>query len=134
MPGCSNISNIFSQEIPNIYFHQDFLNINCRISGDLIGYHMSNLLYIWGNLDMRTRPLIFAVIKWALELDLLENVQQQKFNEITLYLMVIFYLQNQHKILPPLDKLKYLAGNVYLLDRIKRVCTNIVALIPLIHS
>ena len=109
MPGCSNISNIFSQEIPNICFHQDFLNIDCRISGDIIGYHMSNLLYIWGHLDMRTRPLVFAVIKWASELDLLENL---KFNEITLHLMVIFYLQYQHKILPPLDKLRYLAGKV----------------------
>ena len=71
---------------------------------------MAGLLYLWGSIDERVAPLIFAVRKWAREHKLVEDVRPtQKFTNFPLTLMVIFYLQSKHKILPSMSKLRQLA-------------------------
>ena len=111
MPGCQNVNNVFNAKVPIIQYNQEFLNVECDISTASSGYHMSNLLYIWGNLDDRVRPLVFAVRKWASEMGLVPKQRPTTFfTNFPITLMVIFYLQFKHNILPPLDKLKSMAG------------------------
>ena len=111
VPGCQNVENIFHARVPIIKFEQDFMNIDCDLSANSSGYHMSNLLYIWGHLDWRVRPLVFAIRKWAYEQDLIgQSRPTQLFTNFPLTLLVIFYLQFKHQILPPFKQLKLLAG------------------------
>ena len=111
IPGCQNVNNVFNAKVPIIQYNQEFLNVECDISTASSGYHMSTLLYIWGHLDDRVRPLVFAVRKWASEMGLVPKQRPTTFfTNFPLTLMVIFYLQFEHNILPPLDKLKSMAG------------------------
>ena len=72
---------------------------------------MSELLYIYGELDPRVRPLVFFIRQWAKEHSLIESLRPtEKFTNFTLTLMVIFFLQNRYQMLPPVAKLQSLAG------------------------
>ena len=113
-PGCQNVNNIFGARVPIIKFNQDFMGLDCDVSAKSSGYHMSNLLYIWGNLDWRVRPLMFAVRKWADEQNLIGSSRPTTlFTNFPMTLLVIFYLQ-ENKILPSFSRLKSLAGKCIL--------------------
>ncbi len=67
---------------------------------------MSELLYLYGELDPRVRPLVFAVRRWAREHGLIEDARPTSFfTNFTLTLLVVFFLQARHKMLPPFAKL-----------------------------
>ncbi len=71
---------------------------------------MSELLYLYGELDPRVRPLVFAVRKWAREHGLIEDARPTSFfTNFTLTLLVIFFLQVRHSILPSYSELIRLA-------------------------
>lgn len=73
-------------------------------------YYMSELLYMYGEIDWRVRPLIFTIRKWAQCLKLTtKNIPGPWITNFSLSLMVLFFLQ-QKKILPPLNLLKSYAS------------------------
>ena len=72
---------------------------------------MSEMLYVYGELDPRVRPLVFAVRQWARHCSLVEDPRPTPFlTNFTVSLLVLFYLQAEHKILPPFDTLRKAAG------------------------
>merc|ERR1739838_101591 len=67
-PGCSQVRKILHARVPIIKYHQNFMNLECDLSmGSRSGYYMSELLYLYGCMDDRVRPLIFAIRRWAQE-------------------------------------------------------------------
>lgn len=74
------------------------------------GYHMSEILYLYGELDARVRPLVFFIRRWAKAMNIIEEVRPTlKPTNFTITLMVLFFLQ-QKKMLPPFELLKRSAG------------------------
>ena len=73
---------------------------------------MSELLYMYGELDNRVRPLIFTIRLWAKEQGLVVDQRPTPYlTNFMLTLMAIFFLQNHYKILPPLNELRRLADS-----------------------
>lgn len=71
---------------------------------------MSELLYLYGELDNRVRPLIFAIRNWAKEQQLVQDERPTVFfTNFEITLMVIFFLQSEYGMLPSLKKLCELA-------------------------
>ena len=89
------------------------MGLECDLSFSASGYYMSELLYMYGGLDHRVRPLVFTIRKWAKEQCLVQSARPTTFlTNFTITLMVIFFLQNQYKMLPPFMDLKKLADPV----------------------
>ena len=110
LPGCKVDDQIFNARVPIIKYRQHFLDLDCDLSCSESGYHASSLLYLWGHTDSRVRPLVCAVRKWAKEHKLVTDERPtQNLTNFPLTLMVIFYLQHVHGILPTLEKLKEMA-------------------------
>lgn len=85
-----------------IYFHV------CRS-----GVHMSDFLYIMGELDDRVRPLVFVVRKWAKEVGLTNTSPGRWMTNFSLTLLVLAFLQkppSSPPVLPSLNTLVKLAG------------------------
>ena len=61
LPGCRVSSQVYNARVPIIKFKHEFLNLECDLSNQASGFDMSGLLYTWGHLDDRVRPLVFAI-------------------------------------------------------------------------
>ena len=71
---------------------------------------MSEILYLYGELDARVRPLVFLLRRWAKAMNIVEEVRPTlKPTNFIITLMVLFFLQ-QKKMLPPFELLKRSAG------------------------
>jgi poly(A) RNA polymerase len=67
---------------------------------------MSELLYLYGEVDSRFRPLIFTVRQWAKEALLTSDHPGQQITNFSLTLLVIYFLQTRAPpILPTLGSL-----------------------------
>ncbi len=112
LPGCQNIRHVRHARVPIVKYEQQLLGVECDLSvGSASGYHMSELLYLYGELDPRVRPLVFVVRKWAREHGLTEEARPTSFfTNFTLTSLVLFFLQAKHKMLPPFADLRHLAG------------------------
>ncbi|XP_058810123.1 poly(A) RNA polymerase, mitochondrial [Phymastichus coffea] len=107
LPGISNMRKVLEARVPIIKFHHTLTGIECDLSmTNMSAYYMSELLYIYGEIDNRVKPLIFTVRKWAESVQLTNKmVPGQCITNFSLSLMVIFFLQ-QKKILPTINLLK----------------------------
>ena len=71
---------------------------------------MSELLYLFGEIDERFRPLVATVRYWASETGLTRSVPGHTITNFTLTLLTICYLQRLHvPILPTLEEMTKLA-------------------------
>ncbi|XP_046741864.1 poly(A) RNA polymerase, mitochondrial isoform X2 [Diprion similis] len=105
LPGISNVRKILQAHVPIIKFNQTLTNLECDLSmSNTTGIYMSELLYLYGEIDWRVRPLIFTVRIWAKYTQLTNNSPGCWITNFSLTLLVLFYLQ-QKKILPSLQKL-----------------------------
>ena len=112
LPGCQNVQNISHARVPIIKYCQELVGLECDLSFCTSGYHMSELLYMYGELDNRVRPLIFTIRLWAKEQGLVVDQRPTPYlTNFMLTLMAIFFLQNHYKILPPFNELKRLADS-----------------------
>lgn len=67
---------------------------------------MSELLYIYGELDERVRPLVSVIRKWAKVHGLIEDTRPTHyFTNFGFTLLTLFFLQHKVKMLPPLKTL-----------------------------
>lgn len=74
----------------------------------------SELLYLYGSLDSRVRALVFAVRCWARAHALTSSIPGAWVTNFALTVMVIFFLQRRSPpVLPTLDSLKALAGELH---------------------
>ena len=70
---------------------------------------MSELLYLYGQLDWRVKPLVFTIRKWARSMNLTKENPGQWITNFSLTLLILFYLQTKH-ILPSLTSMKIFSG------------------------
>ncbi|XP_056645152.1 poly(A) RNA polymerase, mitochondrial [Diorhabda sublineata] len=115
LPGCGQVRRILQARVPIIKYHQQLTDVECDISmSNMSGVHMSDFLYIMGELDERVRPLIFAIRKWAKAKGITNSSPGRWISNFALTLLVIAFLQNpsygRQPILPSLNKLTELAG------------------------
>lgn len=65
---------------------------------------MSEMLYTFGEMDERVRPLVFYIRAWAKEFDILQSFPSLGLSNFMVTCLVIFFLQRLSKpILPPAD-------------------------------
>ena len=92
--------------------------IQCRLFSSTIrnirsGFYMSELLYLYGELDRRVRPLMFTIRRWAKDQGLIQDRRPTSFfTNFSLTLMVLFFLQKKYQMLPPLRELQRLASKL----------------------
>ncbi|XP_012277794.1 poly(A) RNA polymerase, mitochondrial isoform X2 [Orussus abietinus] len=105
IPGISNVKRIFQAKVPIIKFDHRYAGLECDLSmSQMTAVYMSELLYIYGAIDPRVKPLAFTVRKWAQSQQLTKNTPGPWITNFSLILLVIFYLQHA-QILPPLQYL-----------------------------
>ncbi|XP_077293030.1 mitochondrial poly(A) polymerase isoform X2 [Arctopsyche grandis] len=113
LPGCSHVRKILQARIPIIKFNQDYAGLDCDLSiSSTSGLYMSELLYLYGNIDSRVRPLVFTIRKWAKHVALTNASPGKWITNFPLTLMVLFFLQNatDGAILPSFNYLRKHAG------------------------
>ena len=104
------MQEILHARVPIIKYSQEIIGLECDLSLATSGYHMSELLYMYGELDNRVRPFVSVIRYWAKEHGLVvEQRPTPFFTNFTLTLMAIFFLQNRYKMLPPFNDLRNLA-------------------------
>ncbi|XP_047351588.1 poly(A) RNA polymerase, mitochondrial [Vespa velutina] len=105
IPGICNVRKIFNARVPIIKFHNLFTYTECDLSmSNIIATYMSEVLFLYGEIDSRVKPLIFTIRKWAKD-NKLTNIHPGKtITNFSLTLLVIFYLQ-KIKVLPVISKM-----------------------------
>lgn len=112
LPGCSGVKRILQARVPIVKYKQDLTGVDCDLSmTNMTAVYMSELLYTFGCVDWRVRPLVFTVKHWAAAVNLTNSTPGRWITNFSLTLLVIFYLQ-QIKILPTIDMLKQMARSV----------------------
>jgi len=107
LPGCQDVQRITRARIPIFSYKQNFIGVDVDVSFEASGIFMSELLYLYGELDCRVRPLVFNVRLWAKEQGLISNTRPTRhFKNFQLTLMVIFFLQHKYGMLPSFAELK----------------------------
>ncbi|XP_054271458.1 poly(A) RNA polymerase, mitochondrial [Macrosteles quadrilineatus] len=110
LPGCMDVRRILQARVPIVKFRQELTDIDCDLTlTNMAAVFMSELLYLFGSCDCRTRPLVFTVRRWAADVGLTNPSPGRWVSNFSLTLLVIFYLQ-WSKVLPTLDQLRQLAG------------------------
>lgn len=70
--------------------------------------HMSEILYLFGSIDDRVRPLVFTIRKWADEVGLTNSSPGRWITNFSLTLLVLAFLQRtpvSSPILPSLNSI-----------------------------
>jgi poly(A) RNA polymerase, mitochondrial len=111
LPGISNVRRILQARVPILKFNHECLNLDVDLSmNSLTAIYMSELLYIFGELDERVRPLMFSIRKWASTTGVTNPIPGRWISNFQLSCLVLFFLQTLQKpILPSLKLLKSLA-------------------------
>lgn len=66
---------------------------------------MSELLYLYGEINSNVRPLVFTIRQWAASVGITNSSPGHWISNFSLSLMVLFFLQSK-KILPSLNRLQ----------------------------
>lgn len=112
LPGTINIRRIIHARVPIIKYNHEYLNLDVDLSmTNLTGLYMSELLYIYGEMDERVRPLTFCIRKWASSTKLTNSTSPGRWiTNFSLTLLVLFFLQCLRKpIVPSMNHLIALA-------------------------
>ncbi|XP_033179883.1 poly(A) RNA polymerase, mitochondrial isoform X3 [Bombus impatiens] len=106
IPGISDVKKILGAQVPIIKFYNVYTNMKCDLSStNLIALHMSELLYTYGQLDWRIKPLVYTIRKWARVMNLTKEQPGHWITNFSLTLLIIFYLQVKD-ILPSVNTIK----------------------------
>ncbi|XP_067637405.1 poly(A) RNA polymerase, mitochondrial [Eurosta solidaginis] len=107
LPGVSHVRRILQARVPIIKYHHEHMSLEVDLSmSNLTGYYMSELLYMFGELDERVRPLTFCIRRWAQTCGLTNPSPGRWITNFSLTCLVIFFLQQVKKpILPTINAL-----------------------------
>ncbi|XP_042234355.1 poly(A) RNA polymerase, mitochondrial-like isoform X2 [Homarus americanus] len=95
VPGCSQVRKILNARVPIIKYRQNLTDVDCDLTmSNRSGFYMSQMLYMYGSLDSRVCPLVFAVRRWARDRHITSPYSGRWITNFSLTLMVIFYLMN----------------------------------------
>lgn len=88
-------------------------NFNFFFIVNRTGFYISELFYIFGEIDERVRPLVFVVRRWAQEIQLTSKTKTTSFTNFQLTCLVLCFLQQLPKpILPIVPELVTKARNI----------------------
>lgn len=107
LPGVGNVRRILKARIPIVKYNHELLDLEIDLSmSNLSGVYMSELLYLFGQLDVRVKPLVFVIRKWANSVGLTNSVPGPWITNFSLTCLVLFFLQQvKRPILPPINLL-----------------------------
>lgn len=108
LPAINNVRKILNARVPIIKYNHECLDLDIDFSmSNMTGFYMSELLYIYGEIDERVRPLVFCLRKWASLVGLTNSSTPGRWiTNFSLTVMVLFFLQNIKKpILPSMNAL-----------------------------
>lgn len=110
VPGVTDVVKILHARVPIIKFNNSYTGIECDLSlSNMSALYMSELLYLYGEIDRRVRPIIFTLRKWAQVKEITCATPGEHITNFSLTLLILFYLQNK-KILPSLQELRKAAA------------------------
>ncbi|KAK5647273.1 hypothetical protein RI129_002165 [Pyrocoelia pectoralis] len=120
LPGCTQIRKILQARVPIIKYYQQFTDVECDLSmSNMSGVCMSDLLYLYGSIDARVRPLVFTIRKWAQEVGITNNSPGRWISNFSLTLLVLAFLQRPDKSPPILPSVHHV------LQQIGLKCENV---------
>ncbi|KAH8289355.1 hypothetical protein KR054_004187 [Drosophila jambulina] len=107
LPGVCHVRRILQARVPIIKYHHEHLDLEIDLSmSNLTGYYMSELLYMFGELDARVRPLTFSIRRWAQACGLTNPSPGRWISNFSLTCLVMFFLQQlRQPILPTISAL-----------------------------
>lgn len=107
LPGISNVRRILQARVPIVKFNHECLDLDVDLSMNaLTGVYMSELFYLFGEIDERVRPLTFCVRKWASSTGITNSTPGRWLSNFSVTCLVLFFLQQLKKpILPPVQTL-----------------------------
>lgn len=107
LPGVSHVRRILQARVPIIKFNHECLDLEVDLSmSNLTGLYMSELLYLFGEVDERVRPLVFCIRKWASATGITNPSPGRWTSNFSLTLLVLFFLQQlKQPILPSVNQL-----------------------------
>lgn len=107
LPGVGNVRRILKARIPIVKYNHELLDLEVDLSmSNLSGVYMSELLYLFGELDVRVKPLVFVIRKWANSVGLTNSVPGPWITNFSLTCLVLYFLQQvKRPILPAINLL-----------------------------
>ncbi|KAL5010833.1 hypothetical protein ScPMuIL_013138 [Solemya velum] len=112
MPTCAGVHHILNARVPIVKFFHKASSLECDLAfKNPSASQMSELLYFFGEIDDRVRPLVATVKEWAHAKNLTRSNPGPWPSNFTLIMMVLFFLQSRRQpILPTFNHLHRLAG------------------------
>lgn len=107
LPGVCHVRRILQARVPIIKYRHDHLDLDIDLSmSNMTGVYMSELLYMFGQMDERVRPLVFCIRKWAQSVGLTNSSPGRWISNFSLTMLVIFFLQQlKNPVLPSVNTL-----------------------------
>ncbi|XP_063708236.1 poly(A) RNA polymerase, mitochondrial [Culicoides brevitarsis] len=109
LPGVHNVRRILQARVPIVKYKHEYLDLEVDLSmNNLTGAYMSELLYMFGEMDQRVRPLVFCIRRWAKSAGLTNPQAPGRWiTNFSLTMLVIFFLQShKNPVLPSINYLK----------------------------
>ncbi|XP_053696653.1 poly(A) RNA polymerase, mitochondrial [Sabethes cyaneus] len=107
LPGVNSVRRILKARVPIIKYHHEHLDLEIDLTmNNLTGVHMSELLYLFAQIDDRVQPLTCCVRKWAKSVGLTNQAPGYWITNFSLTMLVMYFLQQLNEpILPAINKL-----------------------------
>lgn len=107
LPGVNSVRRILKARVPIIKYHHEHLDLEIDLTmNNMTAVYMSELLYLFGQIDQRVQPLTFCVRKWAQAVGLTNSAPGYWITNFSLTMLVMYFLQQlKEPILPPINKL-----------------------------
>lgn len=105
LPGINNVRRILQARVPIVKYNHEYLDLEVDLSmNNLTGVYMSEILYMFGQLDSRVQPLTFCIRRWAKCVGLTNPTPGRWLSNFSLTLLVLFFLQTiKQPILPSIN-------------------------------
>ncbi|KFB40257.1 AGAP003293-PA-like protein [Anopheles sinensis] len=112
LPGVNSVRRILKARVPIVKYHHEHLDLEIDLTmNNTAGVYMSELLYLFGQLDERVRPLTFCVRRWAQSVGLTNQAPGYWITNFSLTMLVMYFLQQlKTPILPSINKLIQLSA------------------------
>uniref|UniRef100_A0A182P5R6 Poly(A) RNA polymerase, mitochondrial n=1 Tax=Anopheles epiroticus TaxID=199890 RepID=A0A182P5R6_9DIPT len=112
LPGVNSVRRILKARVPIVKYHHEHLDLEIDLTmNNTAGVYMSELLYLFGQLDARVRPLTFCVRRWAQAVGLTNHTPGYWITNFSLTMLVMYFLQQLARpVLPSINRLIQLSA------------------------
>uniref|UniRef100_A0A182RHY0 Poly(A) RNA polymerase, mitochondrial n=1 Tax=Anopheles funestus TaxID=62324 RepID=A0A182RHY0_ANOFN len=112
LPGVNSVRRILKARVPIVKYHHEHLDLEIDLTmNNTAGVYMSELLYLFGQLDARVRPLTFCVRRWAQSVGLTNHTPGYWITNFSLTMLVMYFLQQLScPVLPSINRLIQLSA------------------------